>query len=90
MSRGFLRVRVTHFALRGKANLLEPGRNREAFVENQPDERAHLPWAGVVPESSRQLSARGVFKVEIVKEKLHAGHVVRFAYDGVALLAVYP
>ncbi len=34
MSRVFLRVKVAHFALRGKAYLLEPRPNRKAFVEN--------------------------------------------------------
>ncbi len=66
MLKGFLRVRVADFALRGKAHLLEPGPNLEAFVENQPDERAHLPWACVVPESGHHLSGRSVSEVEVM------------------------
>ncbi len=49
MLRGFLRVRVAHFALCGEANLLEPGPDQETLVEDQLDECAHLPWARVVP-----------------------------------------
>jgi len=90
MSRVFFHVRVAHFALRGKAYLLEPGPNREAFVENQPDERAHLPWACIVPESGHHLSGRGVFEVEVLKEGHHAGHKVRFANVVVAPLGDVP
>ncbi len=54
---------------------MELGPNREAFVENQPDERAHLPWARVVPESGRHLSGKGVSEIEVMKEGLHAGRV---------------
>ncbi len=70
--------------------MLELGSNREAFVENQPDEHAHLPWAGVVPKSGRHLNGRGVSEVEVVKERFHAGRVVRFANVGVALLGSVP
>jgi hypothetical protein len=90
MSKVFLCVRIAHFALRGKAYLLELGPNREAFVENQPDERAHLPWACVMPESGRHLSGRGVSEVEILKEGHHAGREVRFANVVVAPLGSVP
>jgi hypothetical protein len=90
MSRVFLHVRVAHFALRGKAYLLEPRPNREAFIENQPDEHAHLPWACVVPESGCHLSGRGVSEVEVLKEGHHAGREVRFANVVVAPLGGVP
>jgi hypothetical protein len=70
--------------------LLEPGPNREAFVENQPYERAHHLRARVVPESGRHLNGRGVSKIEVMKEGLHAGRVSQFAYVGVALLGSVP
>ncbi len=76
MLRGFLRVRIAHFALCGEANLLEPGPDREILVEDQPNERAHLPWVRVVSESGRHLSGRDVPKVEVKKEGLHVGCVV--------------
>ncbi len=66
--------------------MLEPGPDRETFVEDQPDERAHLPWARVVLKSNRHLSGRGVPKVEVKKEGLHVGCVVQFAYVGVTPL----
>jgi hypothetical protein len=70
--------------------LLEPGPNREAFVENQPDERARLPWARIMLESGCHLSGRDVSEVEVVHKELHAGRVGQFAYVGVALLGGVP
>ncbi len=69
---------------------MKPGPDQEAFVENRPDERAHLPWARVVPDSGRHLSGRGVSKVEVFKEDLHAGLVIQFANVGIAPLGGVP
>ncbi len=70
--------------------MLKPGPDQEAFVENQSDERAHLPWAHVVLDSGHNLSSRGVSKVEVVQEGLHVGLVIRFANVGVAPLGGVP
>jgi hypothetical protein len=66
--------------------LLEPGSNREAFVENLPNERAHLLWARIVPESGCHLSGGSVSEIEVLQEGLNAGRVSRFADVGVAPL----
>lgn len=34
---------------------LEPSTNRQPIVKDQPDERPHLAWAGVVPHFSDDL-----------------------------------
>ncbi len=70
--------------------MLEPGPNWEAFVENLPDERAHLSWARVVPESGRHLSGRGVSNIKVLQEGFHVGRVGQFANVGVAPLGGVP
>jgi hypothetical protein len=72
MLRRFLLVVVANLSEREKAHDLEPCPDREASVKNQPDERAHLPWARVVPDSGRQLSRGGVSQVEVFEKGRHA------------------
>jgi hypothetical protein len=43
---------------------LEPGAHREALVEGQPNKRAHLFWAGLVPDSRNHLRGCGVLEIE--------------------------
>jgi len=47
---------------------LKLGTSRKALVEGQPDRCAHLPWAGVVPDSRNHLWCCGVPKVEVLDE----------------------
>ncbi len=72
MLRRFLLVVVAHLAERGKTHCLQPGPDWEAFVENLPDERAHLSWARVMPDSGRQLRRGCVPQVEVIEEDSHA------------------
>ncbi|CAK9233228.1 unnamed protein product [Sphagnum troendelagicum] len=51
VSRGLLSTRAAHLAVGGDAHELQPGSNREALVKGEPDESAHFPWAGIVPNS---------------------------------------
>jgi len=81
--RRFLLVVVAHLAERGKTHRLQPGPDREASVENQPDERAHLSWAHVMPNSGRQLSRGCVYQVEVIEEDNHARCLHGFANVGV-------
>ncbi len=84
MLRRFLLVVVANLAERGKAHNLEPRPDREASVKNRPDERAHLPWACVVPDSGRQLSRGGVSHVEVFEKGRHARLVRGFSNASVA------
>jgi len=43
---------------------LEPGAHLEALVEGQPNKRAHLFWAGLVPDSHNHLWGCGVPEIE--------------------------
>ncbi len=84
MLRRFLLVVVADLAEQGKAHSLEPRPDREASVKNQPDERAHLPWARVVPNSGRQLSRGGVSQVEVFEKGPYARLVCGFLNASVA------
>ncbi len=83
MLRRFLLVVVAHLAELEKTHRLQPGPDREASVENQPDERAHLSWARIMPDSGRQLSHGCVSQVEIIEEDSHARCLHGFANVGV-------
>ncbi|CAK9862096.1 unnamed protein product [Sphagnum jensenii] len=82
--RRFLLVVVAHLAERGKTHRLQPGPDREASVENLPDEHAHLSWVRVMPDSGRQLGRGCVSQVEVIEEDSHVQCLHRFAYVGVA------
>jgi len=69
----FLGARVANFALREDPHELKPRADREALVEGKPDEGAHFPWAGVVPNSKDGLWCCSVLKVETLNESDHAG-----------------
>ncbi|CAM6069644.1 unnamed protein product [Sphagnum tenellum] len=71
MLRIFLGTCVTHFALGRDPHELEPGADREALVESEPDENAHCPWAGVVLNFGDGLRDGGVLKVEAFYECDH-------------------
>ncbi len=58
--------------------------SREASVENLLDERAHLSWARVMPNSGRQLGRGCVSQVEVIEEDNHVQCLHGFAYVGVA------
>ncbi len=60
--------KVTNFAARGNPHEMEPGANQEALVEGQPNKRAHLPWADVVPDFLYHLNGCGVLEVESLNE----------------------
>ncbi len=83
MLRRFLLVVVAHLAERRKTHHLQPGPDREASVENLPDERAHLSWACVMPDSGRQLGHGCVSQVEVIEEDSHARCLHGFVYVGV-------
>ncbi len=76
--RGFLCVGVADFAMRWDTHELEPGAHREALVEGQPDERAHLSWARVVPNSGDHLRGCGFPEVEALDEGEHVGCACQF------------
>jgi len=48
----------------GDPHELEPGAHWEALVENQPNKLAHLPWAGIVPDSRNHLWGCGVPEIK--------------------------
>ncbi len=68
MLRGFRDPSFTDVAGGGDPHQLKPGTSRKALVEGQPDRCAHLPWAGVVPDSRNHLWCCGVPKVEVLDE----------------------
>jgi hypothetical protein len=49
---GLFGTRAAHLAVGGDTHELQLGSNREALVKGEPNEGAHFPWAGVVPNSS--------------------------------------
>ncbi len=59
--------------MRGNPHELQLGAHREALVESQPDERAHLSWVRVVPDSGDHLGGCGVLEVEALYEGEHVG-----------------
>jgi hypothetical protein len=68
MESGFFHVKVAYFASRLNSHELQPGANREALIERQPDEGSHLSWARIVPNASNHLRGCGIPESEILQE----------------------
>ncbi len=62
---GFFGASRAHLALRRDPHDLKPGTHRESLVEGKPNERAHLPWPGVVPNPCDHLGDRGVLEIDV-------------------------
>jgi len=62
----------------GDPHELEPGAHQKALIEGQPDERAHLPWASVMPNSCNHLGGCGVLEIESLNEGEHVRGVRHF------------
>jgi len=67
---------VVAFASGRDSHDLEPSTNRQPVVEEQPGERPHLVWTGVVPHPGDDLGDRRISKVEGLNEGDDAGGVL--------------
>ncbi len=68
---GLLSAGAANLVVGGDAHDLQPGSNREAVVEGEPDEGAHFLWAGIVPNSGNGLLRGSVLKAETLDEGYH-------------------
>jgi hypothetical protein len=55
---------------------LEPGTYRQPVIKDQPGERPHLAWAGIMPHSGDDLGDRGVAKIQLLDEGDDVGSVL--------------
>jgi hypothetical protein len=68
---GLLDARAANLAVGGDTHDLQPGSDREALVEGEPNEGAHFLWAGVVPNSGNGLLRGSVPKAETLDDGYH-------------------
>jgi hypothetical protein len=69
--RGLLDPQAANLTVGGDTHDLQPGSDRKAMIEGEPDEGAHLFWSGVMPDSGDGLTHGGVPKAESLYEREH-------------------
>jgi hypothetical protein len=67
---------IATFTGRRNSHDLKPGAYRQPVIEDQPDERPHFAWAGIVPHSGYDLDNRKVAKVQLLDESDDVGSVL--------------